>query len=490
MPSVLSRFIVLIAAAVIQVNHARSDDAALANAAPSTNDWPEFLGPGGNGAVDATDLITKWSSDGPTKLWSKDIGAGYSAPSILGDRLVVFHRVKNEERIDCLNPATGAQIWSTSYPSSFRDPYGYNNGPRCSPLLRGDRCYTFGAEGVLRCSSLENGDTIWERNTHDEFEVPEAFFGVGATPILVDDILVVPVGGQPNACLVGMNANTGETLWSSVGKQTWDGVETGWRRESNYEWTGAEMVISYSSPIAATFYGKQHVLCLSRQGLVSVDPQSGHENFKYWFRSEKHESVNAARPLVVGNRILISSTYGCGAAFLEVQPDGTSFKEIWRTEGTFETHWSTAVYKDGYFYGFSGRHEPTATMVCINATNGEVRWSTSGWEQPLDGLRQNGLGQAIDGATGDVIPWPFYGRGSATLAGDVLYVLGERGTLATVRATPDAWTETSRSIAPEMTYPAWPSPVIAQGRMYLRDEDSLVCLDLTSNTQQPAAGQP
>src|SRR5690606_32306526 len=109
----------------------------------------------------------------------------------------------------------------------------------------------------------------------------------------------VLVGGQPNSGVVAFDADTGETLWESVGRQTWDGADTGVASDPKYEWTGEEMVVSYSSPIAATIHGKRHVLCLMRQGLVSVDPETGAENFHYWFMSRAYESVNAARPVVV-----------------------------------------------------------------------------------------------------------------------------------------------------------------------------------------------
>lgn len=451
--------------------------AATAEDARDGSDWPMFLGPTGDGISSEVDLLTEWPAEGPTVLWARPIGTGYSAPSIQGDRLVAFHRERNVEVIECLNAVTGEQIWRTEYSSDFRDPYGYNNGPRCSPLLDGDVCYTFGAEGLLRCSQLSDGATVWERKTQEEFQVPQGFFGVGATPILVDGVLIVPIGGQPNSCLVGMDPQTGKTLWESVGQNTWEGVETGFRRNPTYEWSGSEMVISYSSPIAATIHDQTHVLCLTRQGLVSVDPKTGKENFHYWFSSETYESVNAARPVVVDDTIMVSSTYGVGAALIKVAQDGKSFDVVWKTEDTLETHWSTATYIDGYFYGFTRRHERDAAMVCIDAKTGELAWESNGWAKPIDGLKQNRAGQAVD-ENGDVIPWPFYGRGSATYADGSFFVLGERGTLACVKADPSAWTETARCAAPGMSYPSWAAPVLSRKRLYLRDEDTLICLDL------------
>ncbi len=286
----------------------------------NAQDWPQFLGPAGTGVSDETDVLETWPKGGPKLLWEQRVGTGYSAPSVTGDKLVLHHRVDDEEIIDCRNPLTGEVIWSYKYPTSFEDPYGYNNGPRCSPLLTEDRCYTFGAEGMLTCVDLKTGDKIWQRDTKKDFKLAEWFFGVGCTPILEGDVLIALVGGQPNSGVVGFNAKTGETLWESVGQKTWDGVETGFAKGDKYEWTGEEQIVSYSSPFAATIHGERHVLCLLRHGLVSLNPKDGSERFKYWFRSRAHESVNAARPLVIGNQIFLSAAYNVGSVLLEVNP--------------------------------------------------------------------------------------------------------------------------------------------------------------------------
>ncbi len=442
-------------------------------------DWPGFLGPDGTGVSREQGLLANWPPDGPPLVWSRKIGTGYSAPSVRGNRLVLHHRQGDEEVVECLRADTGEPVWKHAYASSFRDPYGYNNGPRCSPLLADELCFTFGAEGQLACLNLATGAVVWTRDTQTDFRVPEAFFGVGSTPILQGDKLIVLVGGQPDSGVVAFDARTGKTLWEAVGRQTWDGAETGWENDPRYEWTGDEMLASYSSPIAATFHGVRHVLCLMRQGLVSLDPQTGNVRFSYWFRSRTHESVNAARPVVVDDTILLSAAYRVGAARLQVQPDGSSVDELWVNPTNLLTHWSTAVYHDGYYYGFSGRHENEGSLRCIDARNGDVAWETSGFTGSVEDLQRGTDGEIVDRRTGQSIPWPFYGRGSAILADGKFIVLGERGTLALVEADPFEWTEISRCAAPEIGYPAWAAPVLSRGRLYLRDEDSIVCLDLS-----------
>lgn len=461
------------------MRHMQADDAANAGSTDSRGeDWPCFLGLTHDGISRETGLLDVWPAEGPPLVWEADVGTGYSAPSILGNRLVLHHRQGGNEVIECFDAQTGDSLWNQSYPSDFVDPYGYNNGPRCSPILTADRCYTLGAEGKLTCVQLASGDIVWQRDLLNDFNVPEGFFGVGATPILEGDRLIVLVGGQPNSGVVAFSTSNGETLWESVGQETWDGVETGWSSEPNYEWTGDEMVVSYSSPIAATIHGKRHILCLMRQGLVSVDPADGSEHFKFWFTSRSYESVNAARPVVVDDTVMISAAYLVGSACLRIGEDGGIDEVVWQDSRNLLTHWSTAHYLDGCYLGFSGRHENEGTLTCIDASTGEVKWRTSGWENE-DNLRQRPTGEIYDAITGETLSaWPFYGRGSAILADGKFIVLGERGTLALVEADTSEWKEISRCQAPRMHYPAWTAPVLSRGRLYLRCEDALVCLDL------------
>lgn len=445
-------------------------------------DWPWFLGPRHTGESAETDLVLDWTAGAPPVLWKQPIGTGYSAPSVLGDRLVVHHRKGNQEIISCRRRSSGEEIWQYAYESAFEDPYGYNNGPRCSPVLTPKFCFTLGAEGMLCCLSLEDGSVVWKNDLKTSYQLPEWFFGMGCSPLLDGDRLIVLVGGQPNSGVVAFDAATGRVQWEAVGKQTWDGTTT--PEGTTYTWTGEEMVVSYSSPIIAEIHGRRHLLCLVRQGLVSLDPETGTTNFYWWFRSRVHESVNAARPLVVGDTIFLSAAYQVGSALLKVSEDGRSVSSVWSDRSNLLAHWSTPIHVDGCVYGFSGRHENEGELRCVRLQDGGVQWSTSGFEGDLTSLRVNRAnGKVVDTETGKEIPYPFFGRGALTRVGARFIVLGERGTLAVVDVNKDRFVERGRFALDEIGNPAWVAPVVSEGRLYLRSEDWLVCLDLRSSVQ-------
>ncbi len=443
----------------------------------NAEDWPGFLGPRQNGESGETDLVLDWTRQTPPTAWKQSIGTGYSAPSVLGDRLVVHHRNGNEEIISCRGVKDGSELWKYAYPTSFEDPYGYNNGPRCSPVLTADQCFTLGADGMLVCVAMADGAVIWQKNLKTEFRLPEWFFGMGCSPILHGDRLIVLVGGQPDSGVVAFSALDGTVLWQAVGKSTWDGTRT--ESGEEYHWTGDEMIVSYSSPFMATIHGRKHLLCLMRQGLVSIDPETGTENFHCWFRSRIHESVNAARPVVIDDQILLSVAYGVGSVLLKVAPDGKSFSEVWRSRTNLLAHWTTPIHVDGFVYGFSGRHENEGELRCIRVSDGELQWSTPGFDGDLASLSvDRKTGDILDAKTGKVIPYPFFGRGSMIRVGDRFIALGEHGTLSVIDASKDKFTEHGRFSLEEIHFPAWAAPVLSNGNLYLRSEDWLVCLDL------------
>jgi outer membrane protein assembly factor BamB len=272
------------------------------------------------------------------------------------------------------------------------------------------------------------------------------------------------VGGQPDSGIVAFDAVTGATVWQSVGEKNWTGIPmTGWPGERAVQWQRWEKQASYSSPVAATIHGQRHIFCLTRQGLVSLNPTNGAVNFSFWFRSRVNDSVNAASPVVVDDLVFISAAYyKVGSVLLRVKPDGKGVDEVWRSTA-LEIHWNTPIYHDGFLYAFSGRNEPDARFRCVEFKTGKVMWDR-------DESWQHGAEFSTT-----------LGRGSAILADGKLIVLGETGFLGLVKLNPNKLEEICRAQIPHLHYPCWAGPVLSDKRLYLRSEDQLVCLDLAKH---------
>ena len=178
-----------------------------------THDWTSFLGPTHNGVSTETRLLKDWPDGGPPLVWELTKGTGYTSPAIHNSRLVYFYRQGQEEIVDCLHPETGQRYWTFRYPTSYSDRYGYNDGPRCSPVIDGNRVYTYGADGKLHCLRLETGEVVWKRHLSKEFRVSQDFFGVASTPLVEGDLLIVNLGAGGGPSIVGLDKGSGKLVW-------------------------------------------------------------------------------------------------------------------------------------------------------------------------------------------------------------------------------------------------------------------------------------
>ncbi len=184
-------------------------------------DWPRFLGPDGTSVSTEKGIITPWPKEGLRIVWQRQLGTGYGAPAIQNGKLYIFDRVIEKTatskrdtklaRLSCVDARSGKEHWSFTYPTAYKDSYGYNNGPRCCPVLDGDRVYLYGVEGMLHCLDAANRQTIWKVDTQKEFGVVQNFFGVGGTPVIDGDLLIVLVGGSPPAAIRASSSSSRAT---------------------------------------------------------------------------------------------------------------------------------------------------------------------------------------------------------------------------------------------------------------------------------------
>ena len=400
----------------------------------SAHDWPQFLGPQRNGVYSGPPLARSWPAGAPKTVWRRPVGQGFAGPVVAGDRLVVFHRIGNEEIVEALDARTGDPRWRFAYPTTYRDDFGFDEGPRAVPVVAHGRVYTFGAEGQLHALGLADGKRIWSVDTARRFGVRKGFFGAAGSPLVEDGRVIANIGGEDAAApgarkdagVVAFDAGTGAVLWTATNHQA-----------------------SYSSGVGATFDGKRVAVFITRQGLVGLDPASGASVFQRVWRSRSAASVNAASPLVIGDRIFISASYETGAALLRVQ--GSALAEIWSSDEAMSNHYATSVVHNGVLYGFHGRQEFNPSFRAVALDTGAVRWSVDRFK-----------------------------AGTVTLAGDTLVILRETGELVLAAASPDGF----RPLAQAQVLPQTVRghPALADGFLYARNSDTrsnaLVCLDL------------
>jgi outer membrane protein assembly factor BamB len=431
-------------------------------------DWGAFLGPTANGRSGLTGMVVPWPAGGPRLVWHGELGEGYCGPAVALGRCVICDRVGKEIRIRCLAAETGLELWQERYPTDYVDTFGYDGGPRAAAVIAGDAVITFGPEGRLECRALADGASRWHVNTSAAYNVVRNFFGVAAVPLVIDAgqtrLVVVPVGGSRPGTAPPSPDRLDLVKGLDSGLVAFD-LATGKER-----WRSSDQLASYSTPVRAAINGRDTILAWMRDRFLVVDPATGGVQADFRWRADELFSVVAASPVVAGNEVLLSETYGPGSVLLTLGPGGLTAARQDRAGSRpargLRAHWATPVLHDGNLYGSSGRNAGDALLVCADWKSGAIRWSEAG-----------------------------LGRSSMVWADGHLIVLGEFGDLVLAKASPEAYQEVSRTrlVDPGLVDPAaaaqgrgaellvtpcWAAPVIARGYLYLRGQGRLVCLDL------------
>jgi outer membrane protein assembly factor BamB len=415
------------------------------------SDWPRFLGPLGTSVSTEKGIVAPWPKDGPKIVWHRKIGTGYSAPVISKGKLYLFDRKLNSATLTCMKADGGDPLWTFDYPTNYRDKYSYNGGPRCCPVVDGELVFIHGVEGMLHCLNADTGKIVWKLDTVREFGIVQNFFGVGSTPIVEDDLLIVQIGGS---------APGGKDVDFADVKGNGTGVVAFEKTTGKIRYKLSDELASYCSPVIATIGERRWGFVFARGGLVAFEPKTGKLDFHFPWRAKDYESVNASNPVVVGDKVLITETYGPGAALLRVK---SGDPEVLWTDATkspqrksLQCHWMTPIHVDGYVYACSGRHDTNAELRCVELATGKVMW------------REDGLT-----------------RTSLLLVDRHFVCLGEDGILRLLKVNPQKYDEISQvELVDRQTqqrllrYPSWAAPVLSHGLMYLRGDDRLVCVEL------------
>ncbi len=386
-------------------------------------EWPQILGPHRNGIADDEKLADAWPEGGPHILWKQPVGSGLAGPVVADGQVLLFHREGDQDVVEVFDAKTGKPGWKTGFPTRFRPSINPDDGPRAVPLIHGDRVFVFGASGDLRALSLVDGKELWSRQTHREFGAREGYFGAGSSPIVVDDKLLVNVGGRnKGAGVVAFSLDKGETLWQALKEDA-----------------------SYSSPVMTEIDGEPQVIFITRYKVVSLDPQDGTVHFEFPF-GRRGPTVNGASPLVIGDRLFVTSHYGVGAVMARLGKD--SAVPLWSNDESISSHYPTCISHEGYLYGIHGQERATPLHLrCVDAKTGEVNWSKNN-----------------------------FGIGTMILADGKLLLTMLNGDIVLVKPSPEKYIELARAKIGQST--TRPLPALADGKLYLRDETTLYCVEL------------
>lgn len=373
------------------------------------DDWPQWRGPDRNGISKETG----WFATGAVAktVWKASVGAGYSSVAVSGGKLYTMGNEKDKDAIVCLNAVTGAEQWRYEYPCRS----GSHAGPRCTPAVSDGKVYALSREGMLVCLDAKDGSEKWKRDLAKEQGAEAPGWGFASSPLLRGTRVIVNVGGSGTA----VDKDSGEPVWKSGGK-------------------GA----GYASAVPLTVMGKPALALFAQKGLIAVDEASGARLWEHaWSTSY---DVNAPDPVVVGDKVLITSGYGRGAALLDVA--GAVPKVVWENK-SIASQFSSVVLLDGHLYGITG-NTGGGELRCIKADTGEVKWSY--------------------GKTG---------FGSLIMADGKLIVLNEQGTIFVVKVATEACSVLWEGKVHEPT--CWTMPALANGLIYCRNaKGNLVAVDL------------
>ncbi len=425
--------------------------------AATAQDWPRLLGAEYDGVAPASELNIDWEQ-APKHVWTIGVGDGYGLGSVVDGNYFQMDAQPAangiQERIRCFDLDSGKLRWEQSQPVQYRDLYGYESGPRGTPAINGDKVVTFGVAGQLRCRSISDGSLLWNVDTNKQYGVVQNFFGVGSSPLILDDQVIVMVGGSPaeDARIApGRLDRVSPNGTALVSFNLDDGKE---------RWRSGDDLASYSSPRPMKIDGKTVVLAFARTSLLAIDAADGKLLWKYDHRAEILESVNAMVPVVSGNQVFISECYDVGSVLLEVSLDQA--KVVWsdppsnRRLQSMRVHWSTPILIDGFLYGCSGRNAPDSDFRCIEFATGKVMWS--------DDRRT---------------------RSSITRVGDILVLLEERGELQFIRPNPEKLEvlatinlATASNPRSSISYPCWAAPIIVGDKLIVRGDQKVICMSL------------
>jgi outer membrane protein assembly factor BamB len=394
--------------------------AGVARSEPA-RDWPQWRGAQRDGVARGVELLPVWPPGGPPQVWRVPGGGGYSSVVVADGRAITMLSRGGDELVVALDAHTGRTLWSVRSDADRFDPFG--SGPRSTPVVAGDRIFTLGASGSLTCLEAATGRILWRVRLHERFGGSPMRYGHSGSPLIEADRLLINVGA-PGASIVAFDTRDGRVLWTALADRA-----------------------GYASPIAIDVDGVRQAVFLTAAGLVGIGPVDGRLLWRVpWVT---FDDCNVATPIwSAEHRLLFVSTAhdrGCAAIRLSARDGVVSAEIVWENKA-MRNRIGSSVLVDGFLYGLDG--DWTARLKCVELATGRERWADRS-----------------------------VGRGSLIAADGRLLVLGESGEPALVAADPAGYREIARCKVLTGNK-CWATPSLADGRLYLRDEREIVCLQV------------
>ncbi|HEX6718414.1 MAG TPA: PQQ-binding-like beta-propeller repeat protein [Pyrinomonadaceae bacterium] len=388
-------------------------------AAPaSRNYWTNFRGPRRDGKYDEASVSTNWPSNGLPVIWKQPVGVGHASFVVADGKAYTIEQRRSQEVVAAYDINNGRELWTQKWNAEYTDSTG--DGPRATPTWDQGRLYALGATGEFRCLDANSGAVIWGKNILSDNKAQNLPWAMAASPLIVDDKVIVLPGGANGKSVVAYNKMTGAPVWKVLDDPQ-----------------------AYVSPMLVELAGRRQIIVVSSFRVVGLTPENGALLWSYsWDTSN---GINVSQPIIVDrNRFFISSGYGKGAALVEVKGSGNSFtaSTVWENTN-MKNKFNSSVLHDGYIYGLD-----EGILVCLDVNTGERKWKEGR-----------------------------YGYGQVILAGNHLILTSDQGDVALVKASPDKYTEVARFSAVQGQ--TWNYPAIADGKLLVRNSNEMAAYNIS-----------
>ncbi len=411
----------------------------------AADDWPQWRGPTRDGVWRETGVVDKFASPQIKIRWRVPISSGYSGPTVADGRVYVTDRVAEPEQIErvhCFDAKTGEPVWSHSYDCVYHD-VSYTAGPRASVTIDEGRAYALGTMGDFFCFDAASGEILWQHHLDEEYKIRMPIWGLAASPLVEQGLVIVQVSGEGDACLVAFDKQTGEERWRSMKDDA-----------------------SYAAPIMTKQAGRPVMICWTGQHVAGLDAATGKVYWEYPFKPSKMV-LSIATPVIERDRLFVTGFYD-GSLMLKLDPKKLAVEKLWRRVGRDENHTdslqsliSTPYLKGDYVYGVDSNGE----LRCLEAETGDRLWEQLPGKKPVRWFTIHMVEN--------------HGK---------IWMFNERGELVITRLSPKGYEEISRAklIAPtreqlnERGGVCWAHPAFADRHVFARNDEELVAADLSA----------